>query len=382
MSPDVKDLKTANENFSPADPSVETLQLGVWKVSIAKNPAVLNLKARWHKIEILLPIFKRLTYDFLTLAPIFFPLLCLQMMFLRVVPTLKWHLLNRSLFLIEAGLTQGRFDTRTIALAVAAHTTFGCLIAILEYWRNQFEHIVQTRIVQHFEGILFKLKVTADLRMAKEFKNENNEKNPLNVQDVWYTYRCALQALGRVLSILAQLSYITTLVDTKKELLIYVILFLIKPFTKDLLQPSLWDKPWTATSTNPSFNRMESLKSIASDYKYKQETISNGKITEYLVEEYGKARQSLGDASASYPPAQYATRERVELGIVSALLGDLHMFYCFASAVLRPSRFILSKVLMLPKAGDLLVEEIDEFLEDLHNTHQQFDKNLVPFWPL
>jgi hypothetical protein len=41
--------------------------------------------------------------------------------------------------------------------------------------------------------------------------------------------------------------------------------------------------------------------------------------------EYRKARNSLGDASASYPAAQYSKGERIDLAVVSALLGDLHM---------------------------------------------------------
>jgi hypothetical protein len=59
---------------------------------------------------------------------------------------------------------------------------------------------------------------------------------------VWYIYQTLLIAVGRAISILWQLYYVATLVHTNKEALIYVILLLVKPFTKDIFQQSIWEK--------------------------------------------------------------------------------------------------------------------------------------------
>lgn len=59
---------------------------------------------------------------------------------------------------------------------------------------------------------------------------------------VWYTYRDLLYAVGDALSILWQLSYIATMVSSNKEAVLYVILFLVQPVTRDIFQPSLWGK--------------------------------------------------------------------------------------------------------------------------------------------
>ncbi|KAJ7778846.1 P-loop containing nucleoside triphosphate hydrolase protein [Mycena maculata] len=199
---------------------------------------------------------------------------------------------------------------------------------------------------------------------------------------VWYTYQEIVCAAGRTISIIWQLYYIATLVRTNKDAWIYVALFLIKPFARDMSQGSLWDRSWVSTSTEPNFNRMQSLKSIVGNPEYKQEITSNGNITEYLIQEYRKARQLLGDASTSYPPVQYASRNRLELTIVSQLLGDLHLFYCFYSAILYPSKSTLSTIATLPKAGDLITNEFEQLTINFQNVEAMLTTHVTPIYDL
>jgi hypothetical protein len=177
--------KNINEDAS-SNSSIQVEQLGVWRVFLEKEATWFDLRALWHRWEIAFPTVKKLTIDFHILAPILFPLLCLATLFSQVAPVIMWHLFNRSLFLvspglssltnanelqIEAGLTHGQFDRAAIAYTVGARVAFAALVAMISWWRlaEQFlpensclkslsrkaEFLVQTRIVQHFEGILF-----------------------------------------------------------------------------------------------------------------------------------------------------------------------------------------------------------------------------------
>ncbi|KAF7353884.1 ABC transporter protein [Mycena venus] len=365
MNRDFKDTKNINRDPDLLDPSLEVVQLGVWRVFLTKQASW--FKARCRRWRILISTVKRLTIDFYTLAPILFPSLCLSTLFVRVAPVILWHLFNRCLFMIEIGLTRGEFDTVAIINAVVARVVFAAVVAVISYWSRKAEFIVQTRIIQHFEAIVFEWKSRVDLSTS-EAHPEHDEEDVIAGHDVWYAYRDLVVGVGRTLSIISQLFYVSTLTHTGKEALIYAILFLMRPLAKDLLEPSLWDRVWIATSSEPNFNRMASLKSIVSEPEYRQEINSNGDIKEYLCQEYLKARNFLRDVSASYPAAQYSNRERVDLAVLSELLGDLHMFYCFASAILNPSKLMVSKIAMLPRAGDLVTTELDALWVDLRDS--------------
>ncbi|KAJ7932751.1 P-loop containing nucleoside triphosphate hydrolase protein [Mycena leptocephala] len=163
--------KNINEDAS-SNSSIQVEQLGVWRVFLEKEATWFDLRALWHRWEIAFPTVKKLTIDFHILAPILFPLLCLATLFSQVAPVIMWHLFNRSLFLIEAGLTHGQFDRAAIAYTVGARVAFAALVAMISWWSRKAEFLVQTRIVQHFEGILFEWRSKVDL-----CKSEDNPKN-------------------------------------------------------------------------------------------------------------------------------------------------------------------------------------------------------------
>ncbi|KAJ7500375.1 hypothetical protein B0H11DRAFT_780645 [Mycena galericulata] len=303
---------------SQLHPSLRDMKLGVWRVILEKDTTRFSLMAPWQKFKIAFPTIRKLTLDCFALAPVLFPLLCLQMMFTQVVPTIMWHLLNRIISIFGIGLTRGQFDSVAITNAVVARIAFAVVVAVISYGSRQMEDIVQHRIVNHFEAISFQWKSRADKSTIEDcVKDEDN----LTTTMVWYAYRDVLLAAGRAISILAQLYYISTLASTNKEASLYIILLFVKPVTRHIFEPSLWGKSWVAEAIEPNFTRMHSLKSVGGKAEYKQEM--NGSFAEYLVQEYRKARRLLGDTSASYPAAQY--RGGFGLAILSELLGHLYL---------------------------------------------------------
>ncbi|KAK7036001.1 ABC transporter protein [Favolaschia claudopus] len=359
MKPDCKAPNNTHPAQSTATSPVEVIQLGVWRVFLAKGSPFFDFGARYKKWRLLYSTAAKLTMDFLVLAPIHFPLLCLATLFQRVAPVIRWHLFSRCLFMIELGVTRGQFDAIAITHAVVARIAFAATLAVITCCSQKAEFIVQTRIISHFEAISFECK-------PREFSASGREEDLISSPDVFYAYRDLLISVGRVLSIATQLYYVGSLASNKADAFIYGTLFLLQPFIRDFARRSLWDEQWVATSSEPHFNRMESLKSIVREPRYEQEINTNGNIKEYLVGEYKNARRALGDISSSYPPAQYGVTQRVDLSVLSAILGDIHMFYCLASAILHPSRSTLSRVIMLQKAGDLMFYELDTFVDDFH----------------
>ncbi|KAJ7119060.1 hypothetical protein C8R44DRAFT_878570 [Mycena epipterygia] len=272
-----KSKGTTADNSLP--PSIESTQLGVWRLFLEKR-TVFDLKSRWESLKAAYPTVKRLTEDFNSLAPILFPLICLCTMFDQVADVILWHLFNRRiLFIMQVTLNQRKFDILGIASAVVARLAFLSMQAIISWWCGKMESIVQSRMIRHFEEIVFKWQARADLRTSKDNAEVQDDMTSANV---WFAYRRLLIATGRIVVIIWQSCYIVTLVNSNKQAALYVLFLLVKPFMRSFFNQSLWSRAWISESIDPNFNRMQSLSSIVANPDFKQEIISSN-ITEYLI---------------------------------------------------------------------------------------------------
>ncbi|KAJ7684327.1 P-loop containing nucleoside triphosphate hydrolase protein [Mycena polygramma] len=257
-----QDTKKTEETFRDplSDPSIQVMQLGVWKVYMEAEATLLK---RWQRYKSLYLTFKMLTIDFHSIAPILFPS-------------------------IEVSLAHGQFDTVAITHATVARIAFVVLVAVVAHWNRKAACILQGRINLHVNG--------------QEYITDN-----FDVRTVWYAYRDVLDAVCEGLSILSRLYYVATLFNSRKEAAIYFILSGVAPFARNLLESSLWEASWVTTSSEPSFNRLECLSSIVTKIEYKEE-ITVGNIIDYLTRQYRDAAHdhSMSDLSTSFP-AEHAS---------------------------------------------------------------------------
>ncbi|KAJ7611792.1 P-loop containing nucleoside triphosphate hydrolase protein [Roridomyces roridus] len=327
----------------PLDPSLEVVRLGVFEMTSMKpSSAFFTLIGPLRGLRNAFPTIRKLTLDIFNLAPVLFPLLCLEAMFSRVAPVVMWHLLNRILFMLEAGLTRGQLDAVALGVALLTRISFSVLVTLINCWSRHADMVVQNRIIQHFEAMSFDWKCKAEKSTLQECEKKEDE---LTYTMVWYHYRDLLSAAGGGLSILT--------------------------FTSDL-QQCIWDRAWAANSVDPNFNRMQALKSMVDEPEYKHEIIS-GNFVDYLGQEYRKARHFLGDVSVSYPAVQYESQVRAELEILSKLLGEIHLFYFIGAAIFYPAGLSISKIRLLPQAGEMITADLTGLMKEL----RELEKNLT-----
>ncbi|KAF7314959.1 ABC transporter protein [Mycena indigotica] len=329
------------------------MQLGVWHVHYLDE----SWEAWWHKITTSLQTLQHLTIDLYTLSPIIFPLLCIAIFLKQTKFVLMWFIFNRILFWIEIGLVQGELAMSTIIFHVLGRATLVGTYAALDHWIAQAEDIVSTRLINHFDAMVFKWKARADVRTFQK----NSMDADLSGADVWWAYHHILEGCGRIVSIVVQIYCSTAHFSSIPEAIFYTAIFFAKSLVDILLKPSLDKKSWVATSTNSDYNRLHGLRALVSSLGLKQDIVTNG-LSGYLEREYRETSMRLRNTSIKHPTTQYMKQGGVSTSIVSELFGELHLFYFFFSALRSPSQFSLTKLIMLEDGGETISCQSRELL--------------------
>ncbi|KAJ7505160.1 P-loop containing nucleoside triphosphate hydrolase protein [Mycena galericulata] len=153
------------------------------------------------------------------------------------------------------------------------------------------------------------------------------------------------------IQVVGLLAYIFKLAVSTRHGPVFVLLCLGKPLMKFFLRRSLWEKAYVAEATDPNYLRLHSLKQLGEN-KYRQDIIS-GNIGNYILQEYGKAREGLGDTDMGHPTEQYY-RQSLQFTVLLGVVGDLTMLYYAAIAILNPGKFTLTSIAMLQHSESIL----------------------------
>ncbi|KAK0464147.1 hypothetical protein IW261DRAFT_1524538 [Armillaria novae-zelandiae] len=113
---------------------LETVELGVWKVSLLKC-APLSFGKQLLDFKEAVGYFKRLAVDVYTLEPVLAMFFILNELWSGVQTALLLYLSSQMLRIIELGLVQGSPDTGAILKAVALRILFVAFAAVLQWER-------------------------------------------------------------------------------------------------------------------------------------------------------------------------------------------------------------------------------------------------------
>ncbi|KAJ7025386.1 P-loop containing nucleoside triphosphate hydrolase protein [Mycena alexandri] len=335
-----------------AQPSslLEEMQLGVWRVLTEKETASpFGLAVHWKKFAILLPTIQRFVWDVYMIGPTLLSLLFLAKIWARFENVVLLHLSNKILSIIEVGLKEGKPDTAAIVNAVVARVAVVAISAGIEYWRIRATPILQNRCTHHFEDLIFSSNLATDLPTI----NENNADSSLSAVPVWENFTTLIDVVARGVETVGLLTYIFQLAVSSRQGPVFVLLCLAKPLINFIFRRSLWDRP---------------LKELG-DTKYRQDIIS-GNISNYILEEYDKAREALGDTERGWPARLYETKQSLESTVVIELIGDLTMLYYAANAVFNPAKFTLTSIAMLQHSESILRRTFYGAISDIGELRQ------------
>ncbi|KAJ7486023.1 P-loop containing nucleoside triphosphate hydrolase protein [Mycena galericulata] len=219
--------------------------------------------------------------------------------------------------------------------------------ATLEWWRKQTTPIVERRVTHHFEDSILSSNLTTDLPTV----HDNNADLSLTAGPVWDNFMTLINVAYIGIQVVGLLAYIFKLAVSTRHGPVFVLLCLGKPLMKFFLRRSLWEKAYVAEATDPNYLRLHSLKQLGEN-KYRQDIIS-GNIGNYILQEYGKAREGLGDTDMGHPTEQYY-RQSLQFTVLLGVVGDLTMLYYAAIAILNPGKFTLTSIAMLQHSESIL----------------------------
>ncbi|KAJ6621879.1 P-loop containing nucleoside triphosphate hydrolase protein [Mycena sp. CBHHK59/15] len=323
--------------------TLEEIKLGVWRVLLERESSV-DLAARWKNFTNMIPSVQTFISDVYLIGPSLVSLICLAKVWSSLENIFLLHFSSRILSIVEVGLTEGRPDTRAIVNAVVARMLVVGISAIIDWWSVRIITVMQNRVTHHFEDLVF----CATLRTDMPTIHDNSSDSSLSAEPVWETFMNLVSVAAAGIEVIGLLAYIFRIAVSGRHGPVFVLLCVGKPLVKFLFRQSLWERAYVVEGTDANFLRLRALRELG-ETKYRQDILS-GNIIQYILREFDKAREGLGDTSTGYPAQQYDNLESVGFTTTVELLGDLPMLYYAANAVLNPARFTLTSIAMLQQS--------------------------------
>ncbi|KAF7353971.1 Lipid A export ATP-binding/permease protein MsbA [Mycena venus] len=339
------------------DFSYTTLQLGVWRLLLHKDSDSGDLlgfefssifSSLWATLTELytgFPIVWRFVQEMYHLAPGLFPLLWTLRLSISLESTILLYASSRLLRSVEMAFSEGRPNVAAILQAVIIRVICIVVVSIMCWARDRIQPILRTRVRDHFEEYILREQLRLDLPTS----NDKNNKLEVRAHGAFYNIECLGEVLEQSFQLISQIIF--TMYQPSGGITLTG-LSLVAPFLASQLQKSMWDRAYVAYASNIHYLRIRALRLFASK-KYREELIS-ANIKLWIVAEYRKAREELGDISDRHP-ANIDKYERTPAPeILSRLSTDLPMFYWAASIVMQPGNFSISSFAILQQHAEQL----------------------------
>ncbi|PBK72150.1 hypothetical protein ARMSODRAFT_745078 [Armillaria solidipes] len=153
----------------PSSVQVETIQLGVWKVLMAKSPMnPLDISKRWNRVASSVPFLKRLAIDVYTLDPCLSVLYVLSRIWWGVESAVSLYLSSRLLKTIEACLLEGKPNTGAILNALLAQVTALIAATTMRWAIDRIVPPLKSKVDNYFKLYLMQAQLLTDVPTSQE----------------------------------------------------------------------------------------------------------------------------------------------------------------------------------------------------------------------
>ncbi|KAK0440861.1 P-loop containing nucleoside triphosphate hydrolase protein [Desarmillaria tabescens] len=327
---------------------IETIALGVWKVSYLKNTPF-NVRKQISDLGAAFPYFQRLALEVYSLEPMLAILFVLNKLWKGVEGALLLYFSSRILRIIEIGLIEGVPDTGAILNAVAARIACVVLAAILHWASEQVIPTLKTRITTHFELYLMQ----AQLRIDVPTSQEPRSKIRASSYNAWTSFEGVVDFVTQIMKAFSQF---TLILQTSQ----------LRPVFLSLSGRSLWD------THNEHRKRMKAL-NVMTTPGYRSEVLA-GDLIGYIINEYKKAAALLGGLSDDWAPNQYMNRKSPMWQIATSLMGDLPVVYCAIVSILHPEKLSLSSIAILQQSSQTLEWTLQLLSMNINSFRKQYQE--------
>ncbi|KAK0490254.1 P-loop containing nucleoside triphosphate hydrolase protein [Armillaria novae-zelandiae] len=343
---------------------VETIQLGIWKVLVAKSPMnPLDISKRWNRVTSSFHFLKRLAIDVYTLDPCLSVLYVLTKIWWGLESALSLYLSSRLLKTIEACLLEGKTDTGAILNTLLARVVALIAATTMRWAIERIEPPLKSKVDNYFHLYLMQAQLLTDVPTSQESGPK------VSAISMWRSFSGIVRFSSEVVGVAGQLALLVESSRSSGSPL-FAAMCIAKPLILSLLWESFYTLPCLAYTDNEYRQRMQSLSSMTST-KYRSEIIS-GDLGNYVISEYKKALSSIGYISQEDVAMQYSSRSSSPMrAIFYQLLGDFPLIYFSTAAISNPTRFSMSSIAVMQQTSEDLEWSIDSILRNISYFQEQ-----------
>ncbi|KAK0205768.1 P-loop containing nucleoside triphosphate hydrolase protein [Desarmillaria ectypa] len=350
---------------------VETIALGVWKVSFLQSTPF-NVRKQISDLGSAFPYFHRLAIEVYTLEPVLVMFFVLNKLWKGVEGALLLYFSSRILRIIEIGLVEGAPDMGAILNAVAARIACVVLAAILNWVSERVIPTLKTRITTHFELYLMQAQLRIDVPTSQgELYSQPRSRIRASSYNAWTSFEGIVDFVTQVMKAFSQFTLILQTSQSTDSSL-FTALCIMKPAFLALSSRSLWDIPHIVYTDNEHRKRMKALNVMTSP-GYRSEVLA-GDLIGYIVNEYRKAAALLGGLSDDWAPNQYMNMKSPMWQVATGLMGDLPMVYCAIVSILHPEKLSLSSIAILQQSSQTLEWTLQLLTMNVNSFRKQYQE--------
>ncbi|KAI5829713.1 hypothetical protein K523DRAFT_352289 [Schizophyllum commune Tattone D] len=299
------------------DPQLETIQLGVWTLTLGK--ARTKAKSRW---------------PFISQAALRSRLALVRRIFSEVWRVDPWAVAFLALYHFFEAIEYSiilYFSGRLLKQSLYCHTTMPKL---------------ESRVIRHFKTNLLSAMLRADLPTSLRPSTTGR----VSASSVWDTF---CQVFHLCASILNVASIMTFIIASCRSAVgvgpVSPLICLVEPVLLQLERRPLWPIPHVVHTENEVYLRAKRLSKMAKQELH-EEVISAG-IGEYIIEELKKACAHLRDTSTEEVNRQYDQRATPIFNILCKVSGDLPIVYCVLCAIYSTGNLSVASIAMLEQGA-------------------------------
>ncbi|KDQ61149.1 hypothetical protein JAAARDRAFT_55856 [Jaapia argillacea MUCL 33604] len=346
-------LTPANSDSEELPSAIESIQLGVWRLLLLREPSFVfpgaSAVSRWKEAYVALPLFRRFCRDVSNLGPTLVLVFLATKVWSGLEYAITLALSERILGLIEAGVTEKNLDSQALLLAVCYQIFFSVVGAIMHWFTQIILPKLKTRFLYYYEKELMRARLRLDLTTLQE----NTSQSRVTPKKAWKTFIDLIEFGKTIVSLISQLGFIMQLSRANSGGPIFILLCLAKPFFLSFLWKSLRGKTYVVYANDTAYCRKRALKDVAMSDKYRGEIIT-GNAGDYFLKEYEEATNQLGDISDEYAESQYEIRPTPLRNIGYSLTGILPMMYYVVNSIWNVSTMSVTSIAILEQTSQIL----------------------------
>ncbi|KAF7375308.1 Lipid A export ATP-binding/permease protein MsbA [Mycena sanguinolenta] len=333
------------------DYSFTTMQHGVWRTLIPIPAATTKVSfmsswsSKWNSFRDSLPVVWWFLWEVYSLDPHLNLLYFLLRLASSVEGTLMLYASSKLLQTVEIGLTSGRPDINAILWAVGLRVACTALTSANRWALLWVTPALQGQLVAHFEEYILRARVRLDLPTSTDKNNEVD----VSPWMIWYHYQFVSGVLERGFRLSSQIFFT---VQQPKGGITLTLLSLVAPFLSTHIRSLPWKHGFLRYASNLDYLRLRALRWFAGE-EYREDILS-GNLAEWIVAEYKKSRESLGNISDTHADTQFLSRNTPITDILMQLCNDLPTFYWATSVILEPKGFSITAFAILQQHANAL----------------------------